>query len=38
MRTYVMEQGRVLLEGRSADLVRDPRVLTAYLGRHAAAH
>jgi branched-chain amino acid transport system ATP-binding protein len=38
MRTYVMEQGRVLLEGRSADLARDPRVLTAYLGRHAAAH
>jgi branched-chain amino acid transport system ATP-binding protein len=37
-RTYVMEQGRVLFEGRSADLARDPRVLTAYLGRHAAAH
>jgi branched-chain amino acid transport system ATP-binding protein len=37
-RTYVMEQGRVLLEGRSAELARDPRVLTAYLGRHAAAH
>jgi branched-chain amino acid transport system ATP-binding protein len=37
-RTYVMEQGRVLLEGRSADLARDPRVLSAYLGRHAAAH
>jgi branched-chain amino acid transport system ATP-binding protein len=37
-RTYVMEQGRVLLEGPSAELARDPRVLTAYLGRHAAAH
>jgi branched-chain amino acid transport system ATP-binding protein len=37
-RTYVMENGRVLFEGRSADLSQDPRVLDAYLGRrgHAA--
>ncbi len=37
-RTYVMENGRVLFEGRSADLAQDPRVLDAYLGRrgHAA--
>ncbi len=32
-RTYVMENGRVLLEGRSAELVSDRRVLDAYLGR-----
>ena len=36
-RTYVMENGRVLFEGRSADLARDPRVLDAYLGRRRAA-
>jgi branched-chain amino acid transport system ATP-binding protein len=33
-RTYVMENGRVLMHGKSADLARDPRVLDAYLGRH----
>jgi len=32
-RTYVMENGRVLLEGPSADLANDRRVLDAYLGR-----
>ncbi len=32
-RTYVMENGRVLFSGRSADLTRDDRVLDAYLGR-----
>ena len=32
-RTYVMENGRVLLEGASADLASDRRVLDAYLGR-----
>jgi len=36
-RTYVMENGRVLFEGRSADLAQDPRVLDAYLGRRHAA-
>jgi branched-chain amino acid transport system ATP-binding protein len=33
-RTYVMENGRVLMHGKSSDLARDPRVLDAYLGRH----
>jgi branched-chain amino acid transport system ATP-binding protein len=32
-RTYVMENGRVLLEGPSAELANDRRVLDAYLGR-----
>jgi branched-chain amino acid transport system ATP-binding protein len=32
-RTYVMENGRVLMDGRSADLAHDERVLDAYLGR-----
>jgi len=36
-RTYVMENGRVLFDGRSVDLANDPRVLDAYLGRRAAA-
>ncbi|MES2711313.1 MAG: ATP-binding cassette domain-containing protein, partial [Pseudomonadota bacterium] len=36
-RTYVMENGRVLLEGASADLATDERVLGAYLGRRPAA-
>jgi len=31
-RVYVMDRGRVLLEGRSADLLADPRVQAAYLG------
>jgi branched-chain amino acid transport system ATP-binding protein len=33
-RTYVMENGRVLIEGPSDKLANDPRVLDAYLGRH----
>ena len=34
-RTYVMENGRVLFDGPSAELASDPRVLDAYLGsRH----
>ena len=32
-RTYVMENGRVLFDGPSAELANDPRVLDAYLGR-----
>lgn len=36
-RTYVMENGRVILEGASADVAADPRVLDAYLGRRGAA-
>ncbi len=29
---YVLERGRIALEGRSSDLARDPRVQAAYLG------
>ncbi|WP_191085599.1 ABC transporter ATP-binding protein [Roseococcus microcysteis] len=36
-RTYVMENGRVLLEGKSSDLAHDERVLDAYLGRRSHA-
>ena len=36
-RTYVMENGRVILEGPSATVAADPRVLDAYLGRRSAA-
>jgi len=32
-RTYVMENGRILMQGPSAQLADDPRVLDAYLGR-----
>ena len=32
-RTYVMENGRVLLEGASSELANDRRVVDAYLGR-----
>jgi branched-chain amino acid transport system ATP-binding protein len=35
-RTYVMENGRILMHGNSRTLADDPRVLDAYLGRHAA--
>jgi len=35
-RTYVMETGRILLDGPSAALARDPRVMDAYLGRRAS--
>ena len=31
-RAYVMETGRVVAEGRAADLLRDPQVQQAYLG------
>ena len=31
-RAYVLEHGRIVHEGRSADLLDDPRVLGAYLG------
>ncbi len=36
-RTYVMEHGRVLFHGPSAELAGDPRVLDAYLGRGSGA-
>ncbi len=34
-RTYVMENGRILMDGASDALAHDPRVLDAYLGQHA---
>jgi branched-chain amino acid transport system ATP-binding protein len=34
-RTYVMENGRILMQGDSGVLANDPRVLDAYLGHHA---
>jgi len=34
-RTYVMETGRVLIDGPSATLANDPRVMEAYLGRRS---
>ncbi len=37
-RTYVMENGRVLLEGPSSELAHDERVLGAYLGRRPGTH
>ncbi len=38
-RAYVLEHGRIVRQGRSAELLSDPRVLSAYLGagRTAAA-
>ena len=36
-RTYVMENGRVTMEGPSSGLARDPRVMEAYLGKRASA-
>jgi branched-chain amino acid transport system ATP-binding protein len=37
-RAVVLDLGRVLVEGTPAEVVRDPRVITAYLGeRHRAA-
>ncbi|MDR3533701.1 MAG: ABC transporter ATP-binding protein [Rhodopila sp.] len=32
-RAYVLESGRIVLSGRSSDLLDDPRLRTAYLGR-----
>jgi branched-chain amino acid transport system ATP-binding protein len=34
-RTYVMENGRILMHGESASLANDPRILDSYLGHHA---
>jgi branched-chain amino acid transport system ATP-binding protein len=36
-RTYVMENGRILMQGDSGALANDPRVLDAYLGHGAVA-
>lgn len=35
---YVMERGRIVVEGNPAELQKDERVLSAYLGQVAAAH
>jgi branched-chain amino acid transport system ATP-binding protein len=32
-RTYVLETGRIVLSGPSAELAKEPRVKAAYLGR-----
>jgi branched-chain amino acid transport system ATP-binding protein len=32
-RAYVLEQGRIVQSGRSADLARDPAVIASYLGQ-----
>lgn len=31
-RTYVLDAGKVALEGHSAELMHDPRIVSAYLG------
>ncbi|HZS12996.1 MAG TPA: hypothetical protein VFC09_00220, partial [Candidatus Dormibacteraeota bacterium] len=35
-RAYVLAKGHVVLQGRSADLLADPKLMAAYLGEGAA--
>ena len=37
-RTYVLENGRIVLSGQSSELKRDPRVIEAYLGSSSRGH
>ncbi|HZS13866.1 MAG TPA: ABC transporter ATP-binding protein, partial [Candidatus Dormibacteraeota bacterium] len=34
-RAYVLAKGHVVLQGRSADLLADPKLMAAYLGEGA---
>ena len=36
-RAYVIEQGRIVHQGRSADLAADPAIVSHYLGQDAPA-
>ena len=36
-RAYVLEQGRIAIEGRSSDLMHEPRVIEHYLGQELSA-
>jgi branched-chain amino acid transport system ATP-binding protein len=36
-RAYILESGRIVLEGRGDEVMRTPRVLQAYLGRNTQA-
>jgi branched-chain amino acid transport system ATP-binding protein len=33
-RAYVLETGRITLQGKGCDLLNDPKVRAAYLGAH----
>jgi branched-chain amino acid transport system ATP-binding protein len=35
-RAYVLERGQIVLEGAGRDLLRDPAMARAYLGRRRA--
>ena len=37
-RGYVLEMGAIALQGKAAELSRDPRVIETYLGLGGAAH
>ena len=33
--SYVLENGKISMEGKSSDLINDPRIVAAYLGKLA---